>query len=100
MTFVSTKVTDATPQTAKLHGDLTLHGVTKPVVFDLQIHGVGQDPWGNTRAGFTATANINRKDFGLNWNQALEAGQLLVGEDVEITLNIEGIAELEGQPGA
>jgi polyisoprenoid-binding protein YceI len=66
------------------------------VVLDLRIHGVGKDPWGNTRAGFTATAKVNRKDFGLGWNQALETGQLLVGEDVDITLDIEGIAE-EGQ---
>jgi polyisoprenoid-binding protein YceI len=99
MTFVSTKVTDVTKSSAKLHGDLTMHGVTKPVVLDLRIHGEGKDPWGNTRAGFTATTTINRKDFGLGWNQALETGQLLVGEDVDITLDIEGIAESQGQAG-
>ncbi len=78
---------------AQLHGLLTIHGVEQPVVFDLEIHGEGNDPWGNLRSGFTATTTINRKDFGLNWNQALETGQLLVGEEVEITLEIEGIAK-------
>ena len=68
-----------------------MHGVEKPVVLDLEIHGVGKDPWGNVRAGFTATTKINRKEFGLNWNQALETGQLLVGEEVLITIEAEGI---------
>lgn len=92
ITFTSTTVTDVTATSAKLHGDLTIHGVTKPVVFDLAIHGEGKDPWGNLRSGFTATTTINRKDFGLTWNQALETGQLLVGEEVAITLEIEGLA--------
>ncbi len=91
ITFKSTQVTDVTPQTAKLHGDLTIHGVTKPVVLDLQIHGVGKDPWGNVRAGFTATTTINRKEFGLNWNKAVETGGFLVGDEVEITLEAEGL---------
>ena len=91
LTFASTSVTDATATGAKLQGNLTLHGVTKPVVLDVEIHGVGKDPWGNTRAGFTATTTINRKDFGLTWNKAVEAGQLLVGEEVQITLEVEGL---------
>ena len=91
--FKSTEVTDVTPTSAKLHGLLTIHGVEKPVVLDLEIHGVLQDPWGNVKAGFTATTKINRKDFGLTWNKALEAGQFLVGEEVLITLDIEGIQE-------
>lgn len=93
LTFKSESVTDATETAAKLHGVLSLHGVEKPVVLDLEIHGVANDPWGNTRAGFTATTKINRKDFGLAWNQVLEKGQLLVGEDVEITLEVEGIKQ-------
>ena len=93
LTFTSTQVTDVAPTSAKLHGELTIHGVTKPVVFDLTIHGEGKDPWGNLRSGFTATTTINRKDFGLTWNQALETGQLLVGEEVVITLEVEGIAQ-------
>jgi len=91
--FTSTKVTDTTPAGAKLHGLLTIHGVEKPVVFDLEIHGVAKDPWGNVRAAFTATATINRKDFGLTWNKAVETGQLLVGEEVVITLEVEGLLQ-------
>ena len=93
ITFQSTAVTDVTPAGAKLHGILAIHGVEQPVVLDLAIHGVSKDPWGNERAGFTATATINRKDFGLTWNQALETGQLLVGEEVDIVLEVEGIAQ-------
>ena len=95
MTFQSTEVTEATPTRAKLHGLLTIHGVEKPAVFDLQIHGVAKDPWGNVRAAFTATTTINRKDFGLTWNQVLEAGQLFVGEEVDILLEVEGILQKE-----
>jgi len=94
ISFKSTKVTDATDKGAKLEGVLTMHGVEKPVVLDLSTHGVGKDPWGNVRAGFTATTKINRKDFGLNWNQTLETGGVLVGEEVEITLEIEGILKV------
>jgi len=93
ITFKSTKVTDVTATSAKLHGDFTLRGITKPIVLDVVIHGEGQDPWGNLRSGLTATAKINRKDFGLTWNETLETGQLLVGENVEIVLEIEGIAQ-------
>lgn len=91
--FKTTGVTDATPTGAKVHGLLTIHGVQKPVVLDVAIHGVAKDPWGNVRAGLTATTTINRKEFGLNWNQVLETGQFLVGEEVEITVEVEGIAQ-------
>ena len=93
LTFKSTKVTDATAGSAKLEGILTIHGVSKPVVFTLDIHGGGKDPWGNMRSGFTATTRINRKDFGLTWNETVETGQLLVGEDVDLILEVEGIAK-------
>lgn len=93
LAFKSTNVTDLAGNTAKLHGLLNLHGVEKPVVLDLTIHGEGNDPWGNVRSGFTATTTINRKDFGLAWNETLETGQLLVGEEVEITLEVEGIKQ-------
>ena len=93
ITFKSTGVTDATATGAKLQGLLTIHGVEQPVVLDLRMHGEGKDPWGNVRSGLTATTTINRKDFGLTWNKAVETGQLLVGEDVEIVLEIEGIAQ-------
>ena len=93
ITFTSTGVTDATATSAKLNGVFTLHGVQKPVTLNLEMHGEAKDPWGNQRSGFTATTTINRKDFGLTWNQVVETGQVLVGEEVEITLEVEGIVK-------
>ena len=91
ITFTSTKFTDITANGAKMQGLLTIHGVQKPVEIDVEVHGVGKDPWGNVRSAFTGTLKINRKDFGLTWNEALETGQVLVGEEVAITLEVEGI---------
>jgi polyisoprenoid-binding protein YceI len=91
ITFKSTGARDLAGQTAKLEGVLTIRGVEKPVTFDVEVHGEGTDPWGNTRLGLTATTKIDRKDFGLTWNETLETGQLLVGEEIEITLEIEGL---------
>jgi polyisoprenoid-binding protein YceI len=90
MTFVSKKVAKAGNDKLTVTGDLTLHGVTREVV--LAVEGPSQeskDPWGNIRRGATASAKINRKDFGLTWNQALETGGILVGEEVAIVLEIE-----------
>jgi polyisoprenoid-binding protein YceI len=73
-------------------GDLTIHGVTKPVTFAVDGPSApGKDPWGNTRIGLSATTKINRKDFGLAWNSALETGGFLVGEEISITLDVEFI---------
>jgi polyisoprenoid-binding protein YceI len=72
-----------------LHTDLTIKGVTKSVDFALEFDGVATDPWGNTKAGFTAEAEVNRKQWGLEWNVALEAGGVLVGDKVKIVLEIE-----------
>lgn len=91
ISFKTVKVLESTDTTAKIEGILTMHGVEKPVVLDVTIHGIAADPWGNTRIGFTAETRINRKDFGLGWNKALETGGVLVGEEVVITLEIEGI---------
>lgn len=93
ITFKSAKVAAVKGNRAKLHGELTIRGVTRPVVLDLEIGGVAKDPRGNLRLGATAATKINRKDFGLVWNKVLEAGGLLVGEEVEITLEVEGIAK-------
>jgi len=92
ISFESTKVTDIDKKamTAKLHGKLTIHGVTKDIVLDVAFHGEGTDPWGNRKAGFSARGKINRKDFGLGWNQVLETGGLLVGEEVELRVDAEG----------
>lgn len=98
ITFKSTKVTEAKGETAKLHGDLTMHGVTKPVVLDLELGGTTKDPWGNTRAGFTATGVINRKDFGIVWNKALDAGGLMLGEEVALSLDIEAVLKPKEAP--
>jgi polyisoprenoid-binding protein YceI len=84
MTFKSTKVTDSA-----LEGLLTIKGTTKAVSFDLEFGGVSADPWGGTRAGFEATTEINRKDFGLSWNVAIEGGGMLVGEKVKIVLDVQ-----------
>ncbi len=90
LTFRSTGVQRIDDGELAVTGDLTIHGITRPVVF--QVEGPtlpGKDPWGNTRMGISATTKINRKDFGLTWNAALEAGGILVGEEVTITLDAE-----------
>jgi polyisoprenoid-binding protein YceI len=74
-------------------GDLTLHGVTREVVLNATFDGTGSDPWGNTRAGFSAETTIDRRDFGLTWNQGLEAGGVLVGQDVKIQLAVQAVKE-------
>src|SRR3954454_5526150 len=92
MTFKSTKVERKGDAEYNVTGDLTLHGVTKPVTFAVEgPTAPGKDPWGNTRVGLSATTRINRKDFGLNWNAALETGGILVGEDVQISLDVQFI---------
>jgi len=91
--FTSTKVTDidTAKNTAKLHGVLTMHGVEKPIVLDVSYLGTADDPWGNTRGGFIASTTLNRKDFGINWNETLDSGGYLVGDEVEIEVNAEGM---------
>jgi polyisoprenoid-binding protein YceI len=93
LTFRSTEVGIRDGE-GNVKGDLTLHGVTREVV--LRVEGPtpeSKDPWGNLRIGATATAKINRKDFGLNWNAALEAGGVLVGKEVKITIDLEAIRQ-------
>jgi polyisoprenoid-binding protein YceI len=92
MTFVSKKVAKAGKDKLKVTGDLTLHGITKSVVLDVEGPSLeSKDPWGNIRKGATATTKINRKDFGLVWNAALETGGVAVGEEITIILEIEMI---------
>jgi len=92
MTFVSKKVAKAGKDKLKVTGDLTLHGVTKQGVLDVEGPSKeSKDPWGNIRRGATASTKINRKDFGLVWNAALETGGVVVGDEVTITLEIEMI---------
>lgn len=93
ITFVSNGATDIdrSANTGKLEGQLTIHGITKPVVLDVVFLGAGEDPWGNKRAGFSARMTISRKEFGLTWNETLEAGGVLVGDEVVIELEVEGL---------
>ena len=70
-------------------GELSLHGVTRPVSLDLDFNGTGGDPWGNTRAGFTATADINRRDFGIDITMPMETGGVVVGDKIKLTIEVE-----------
>ena len=76
-----------------VEGELTLHGVTRPVELALEFHGVGADPWGGTRAGFTATTELNRRDFGIDISMPLDGGGVVVGDKVKITLEIEAVRQ-------
>src|SRR5258708_6352212 len=92
ITFKSTGITEVQGNKAKLHGDLTMHGVTKPVVLDLDIAGAVKDPMGKgTRAGITATGHVNRADFGIGATTGPMAGA--VGTDIEITIDAEGVSK-------
>ncbi|HKM99835.1 MAG TPA: YceI family protein [Candidatus Binataceae bacterium] len=94
VTFKSTKVEAAGDGKWKLSGDLTLHGVTRPVTLDVEGPTPPiKDPFGKTRVGASATTKINRKDFGLTWNKALEAGGVLVGDEVSISIDVEAIKQ-------
>lgn len=88
MSFKSTRITGSGNDITVV-GDLTIRGVTRPVELKGSFSGEARDPWGNTKAGFEATGKVNRQDFGLTWNKALETGGLLVGDEVEIGLEIE-----------
>jgi len=92
LTFASTRITRTGEGELEVEGNLTIRGVTRKVVFAVEgPTPPGKDPWGNTRIGWTATTKINRKDFGLIWNAALETGGILVGDDVTLTLDVEAV---------
>ena len=90
--FASTSVRQ-TDDGWEVDGDLTVHGVTRPVTLDLEHTGIAKDPYGNTRTGFEATTEISRSDFGLEWNQALETGGVVVGDKVKIEIQVEAVAQ-------
>lgn len=90
LTFESTRVYGA-PDAFTAEGRLTIHGVTRDVTLSGSFEGRANDPWGGVRVGYTAHATINRKDFGLTWNAALETGGVVVGDEVRIELNVEAI---------
>lgn len=87
MTFVATQITDHA-----ISGDLTIKGVTKPVTFDYDFNGVSKDPWGGTRAGFEATGQIDRTDFGMAFNAPIDGGGMLVSEKIKIVLDLQFVA--------
>lgn len=90
LTFVSTTVEPGkTDDTVLLHGNLTIRGVTKPVVFTVEIGGVAKDPYGNVKGAAEATTTISRSEFGLTWNTALESGGVLVGDEVKIVIEAQ-----------
>lgn len=90
--FESTSI-EAGPQGHVVKGDLTIAGVTRPVRLDLEYNGTGGDPYGGTRAGFSATTEISRKDFGMTYNAALETGGVMVGDSAKISLEIEAVKQ-------
>jgi polyisoprenoid-binding protein YceI len=100
MKFVSKEVKDVNEKdsTATLLGDLTMHGVTKEVALKIKGGGIIKDGWGNERAAFTANGKINRFDYGLKWNKTVEAGGLVVSQDVELNLAFEGVRKLAAAP--
>lgn len=91
ITFESTEITDLSEdgKKGKLTGNLTLHGVTKPVTLDVEWLGTATDPWGNAKAGAVATTVIDRKEFGIVWNKALDAGGYVIGDEVQVEINVE-----------
>lgn len=87
--FESNSITKKSDDEYVMNGNLTIKDVTKPVALNINFGGIGKDPYGNTKAGFTVEGKINRKDFGLTWNAALETGGMLVGEDLKIHSEIQ-----------
>ncbi|ESU23254.1 hypothetical protein FEDK69T_14080 [Flavobacterium enshiense DK69] len=93
MTFKTSSFTKASGENYEIAGDLSLRGITKFVKLPVEFSGLMTDPWGNTKAGFTINGKINRKDWGLNWNSALEAGGVLVGEEVKLEIELQFVKQ-------
>lgn len=93
ITFNTTSFKKLNSEDYEITGDLTLRGVTKSITLPVEFGGLAKDPWGNTKAGFSIGGKINRKDFGLNWNAALEAGGVLVGEEVKLHIELQFVKQ-------
>lgn len=93
VTFDSRTIEGESKEGWRVTGDLTIRGVTRPVTLDMTESGAGVDPWGNQRRGFSASAVIDRRDFGLTWNQVLEAGGFALSHDVKVTLDVEAVQQ-------
>ena len=92
ITFKSKRITKRSADTYDMVGDLTMHGVTKELTLPVTHLGAGKDPWGRDKIGFETEGTLNRKDFGLSWNTALEAGGFLIGDDVKVSVSVQGVA--------
>ena len=97
MRFVGKRVQPRSGTEIDVIGDLTIKGITREVVLSVEQHGQAKDPWGNVRAAFTAKTSIDRKDFGLTWNQVMETGGVMVGERIEIEAEIEAVKQAAEQ---
>lgn len=95
LSFKSTRVETGDGETGKIYGDLTILDQTRPVVINADFLGEVKDPWGNNRVAFSGTTKINREDWGLTWNVALEAGGFLVSKDIEIALDVQAVPATE-----
>jgi len=93
LTFDSTSVEKNGEDNYKLLGNLTMHGITKPVTLNVELMGVNKDPWGQTKVGFEVTGKLSRKEFDLTWNAALEGGGVLVGDDVKLQMSVQLIKQ-------
>lgn len=100
ISFQSTKVEKSSGNGLRVTGDLTIRDVTREVVLEAEQLGIGKDPWGNIKAAFEAKTSIDRGDFGLRWNQALETGGVLVGEKIEIALEVQAVKAQEAEKAA
>jgi len=100
ITFTSTGTSPKGTSKAALKGDLTIKGATKPVTLEVEVLGFAADPWGHYRGGFEAKTTINRQDFGVSWNKTLEGGGSLLGNDVEIVIDLEAVRQEAPKPAA
>jgi polyisoprenoid-binding protein YceI len=98
LSFESTKLEKIDEENYKMYGNLTLRGTTKPVTLNVEFGGITQDPWGNTRTGFSLTGKINRKDFGVSFSMVSETGNILLGEDVSISGNVQFVKQVVAEP--
>jgi polyisoprenoid-binding protein YceI len=91
--FKSKSITKRSAETYDVVGDLTMHGVTREITLPVAHLGAGKDPWGRDKIGFESESSLNRKDFGLSWNTALETGGFLIGDEVKVSVSIQGVGQ-------
>lgn len=97
ITFRSTGVTEAGADRLRVAGALTIKGVTRDVELDVEVLGKTKDPWGNERAAFSATTSVDRREFGLTWNQVLETGGVMVGDRIDIAIDVQAVRQAEAR---